>query len=153
MTRKTFFPATLTIGLLLALAACTPFTEIKGDPDTLSKLNGDWLVKYVAGKPLATMAKEPQLIFDTAHGTLSGFDGCNPIKGPFTFEGGRLKARIASGRLACSSDAAKQASTAIQDLFTNGAQVVETSLFKGHILMLRNGTSEIRLSPTAAYVK
>lgn len=141
------------LGVMMALTACTPFTRIQGDADTLSKLNGDWLVKYVAGKPLATMAKEPQMIFDTAHGTISGFDGCNPIRGPYTFEGGRLKAKIASGRMACTSDAAKQASAAINDLLTNGAEVVETSLLKGHVLMLRNNNAEIRLWPTAASVK
>ena len=47
------------LGVMMALTACTPFTRIQGDTDTLSKINGDWLVKYVAGKPLAHMAKEP----------------------------------------------------------------------------------------------
>ena len=93
------------------------------------------------------------MTFDTAHGTISGFHGCNPIRGPYTFEGSRLKAKIASGRMACTSDAAKQASAAINDLLTNGAEVVETSLLKGHVLMLRNNNAEIRLWPTAAYVK
>ena len=153
MNAKKIIRSSIGLGVVIALTACTLFTRIQGDADTLPKLNGDWLVKYVAGKPLAPMAKEPQMVFDTAHGTISGFDGCNPIRGSYTFEGGRLKAKIASGRLACTSDAAKQASAAINDLLTNGAEVVETALMKGHVLMLRNGTAEIRLAPTAAFVK
>ena len=81
------------------------------------------------------------MIFDTARVTISGFDGRNPIPGPYTFKGGRLKAKIASGRMAYTSDAAKQASAAINDLL------------KGHVLMLRNGTTEIRLAPKAVYIK
>ena len=29
------------LGVVMALAACTPFTRIQGDAETLSKLNGD----------------------------------------------------------------------------------------------------------------
>jgi hypothetical protein len=47
--------------------------------------------------------------------------------------------------MACTSDAAKQVSGAINDLLSSGAEVVETALFKGHVLMMRNTSSEIRL--------
>lgn len=57
---------------------------------------------------------------DTAKGTVTGFDGCNRRNGTFTFDVGRLKAKTATTRMACASNAARQASTAIGDLLGNG---------------------------------
>ena len=135
------------LGSATLLAACTPFTRVTGDSKTLAKIDGNWTVRYLGGKELDAALK-PEINFDTAKGTVSGFDGCNRFNGTFAFEGGLLKARTAGTRMACPSEAARQASAAIADLFANGAEVVETSMYSANVLMMKNASSELRLIPT-----
>lgn len=135
------------LGSATLLAACTPFTKVTGDGATLGKIEGKWTVRYVGGKELDPAVK-PEIAFDTAKGTVGGFDGCNRFNGTFTFDGGVLKAKTAGTRMACTSDAARQASAAISNLFANGAEVVELSMYGTQVLMMRNESSEIRLLPT-----
>lgn len=134
----------------MLLSACSPFTRITGGSDTVGKLDGEWAVMYVAGKKLEGV--RPELKFDSSARTVSGFDGCNRINGTFTFDGDRLRARTASTRMACTSDAARQASREINDVLSNGSEVVEVSMGQGRVLMMRNSTAEIRMGPSQ-YVK
>lgn len=135
------------VGSATLLAACTPFTKVTGDGKTLARIDGSWTVRYVGGKEIDPALK-PEIAFDTAKGTVSGFDGCNRFNGTFTFEGGLLKARTAGTRMACPSEPARQASAAIADLFANGAEVVETSMYAANVLTMKNASSELRLIPT-----
>lgn len=137
------------VGSATLLAACTPFTKIGGDGQTLAKIDGRWTVRYVGGKELDPAVK-PEIAFDAAKGTVSGFDGCNRFNGTFAFEGGLLKAKTAGTRMACTSEPARQASAAIGDLFTQGAEFVEVSMYGAQVLMMRNASSEIRLIPSPA---
>lgn len=123
------------LGSATLLAACSPFTKVTGDGMTLAKIDGYRTVRYLAGKELDATLK-PEINFDTAKGTVSGFDGCNRFNGTLTFEGGLLKARTAGTRMACPSDAARQVSAAIAGLFANGAEVVETSMYSANMLMM-----------------
>lgn len=134
------------LGAATLLSACNPFTRIEGDGKALAKLDGDWTVTWVAGKEIDGV--KPQLVFDTAKRTVTGNDGCNSINGTFSFDAGRLKAKTTSTRKACPNDAAKAASAEIANLFTNGAEVVEVSLGKGHVVMMRNDSAEIRMIPS-----
>jgi heat shock protein HslJ len=129
----------------LLVSACTPFTRFEGDSKTLAKLDGNWTVKYVAGKQIHEVS--PKINFDTAKGTLTGHDGCNHINGKFTFDSGLLKSNVATTRMACPNDVARAASAEIHNLLTNGAEVVEIAIGKGHVLMLKNEAAEIRLIP------
>ena len=137
------------VATAVALSSCTPFTRVSGDGSTLARLDGSWTVKYVAGKELQGVSQAPELVFDTDKGTVTGFDGCNRLNGTFTFDGGRLKAKTATTRMACPNDAARQASAAVADLLGNGAEVVEVALGQGRVLIIKNASSEIRLVPSA----
>jgi len=140
----------VTIALLggaTLIAACSPFTKVTGDAAALGKIDGKWTVRYVGGKELDPAVK-PEIDFDTAKRAVAGFDGCNRFSGTFTFDGGLLKATTAGTRMACTSEPARQASAAIGDLFAKGAEVVELSMFGGHVLMMRNASFELRLMPT-----
>lgn len=133
-------------GAAMLLSACSPFTKITGSPDTVARLDGEWAVMYVAGKKLEGV--RPELKFDSAQRTVTGFDGCNRINGSFTFEGDRLQAKTASTRMACPSEAARQASAEIAELLTHGAEVVEVAMGEGRVLMLKNAKAEIRMGPS-----
>lgn len=137
------------VAAAVALSACTPFTRVSGDSSMLGKLDGNWTVKYVASKELQGVSPAPELVFDTAKGTVTGFDGCNRLNGTFTFDGGRLKEKTATTRMACPNDAAHPASAAVADLLGNGAEVVEVALGQGRVLLVKNASSEIRLVPSA----
>ncbi len=50
--------------------------------------------------------------------------------------------------LACTNDAARGVSQQMANLFSNGADVVETSLYGAHVLMLKNSSAELRLGPS-----
>lgn len=136
------------------LGACTPFTKIDGsDPSALSKLDGSWTVINTGGTEVKGMDPEAVIVFDTAGSTVSGFDGCNNFKGTFTFEGGRLKAKVAGTRKACTSDMARTISGRISDLFAQGAEAVDTSFMGANVLMLKNDNGDIRMAPTAVLEK
>lgn len=137
-------------GALALLAACTPFTKVTGEGSTVDKMKGDWVVMWAGGKKLEQPGLRPELNFDPSRNAVSGFDGCNRFTGTYAFEGGRLKARTAGTRAACPNDAARLVSTQMADLLANGAEVVEVSMMQGHVLMLRNAQSELRLGPAAA---
>ncbi len=145
MRSNRFIAVVLVLGSVMALSSCTPFTKIAGNSETLGKLEGSWVVKYVAGKELEGV--RPELTFDTAKGALTGFDGCNRLNGTFAFEADRLKAKTAATRMACPNEAARQASAAINDLINNGAEVIETAIYGVRVLMMRNASAEIRMWP------
>lgn len=141
-------------GLLAACSAMTPFTKIDGStPSALSRMEGSWTVINTGGTKLEGMQPPAVIVFDTSAGTVTGFDGCNEFKGPYTFERGLLKARVASTRRACSSDQARAVSQRIADLFRNGAEVVDTSFMGAHVLMLKNAAGDVRMGPTAVVEK
>ena len=133
-------------GAAMFLTACSAFTKSTGSPDTVAKLDGVWAVTHVAGKKLEGV--RPELKFDFAQRTVSGFDGCNRFGGSFTFEGERLQAKTVSTQMACTNDAARQASAEIAELLVNGAEVVDVAMDEGRVLMLKNAKAEIRMRPS-----
>ena len=78
----------------------------------------------------------------------SGIDGCNDFKGSYSFDQGLLKAKVSSTRRACTSDMARTISARLGDLFTKGAEVVDTSFMGAHVLMLRNAGGDVRMGST-----
>lgn len=97
---------------------------------------------------LEGVSPRPTIVFNTSDGSVSGFDGCNNFKGTYTLQGGRLKAKVAGTRKACPSDVARGVSEQINNLFSNGAEVVETSFMGAHVLMLKNNAAELRIAPS-----
>ncbi len=68
-----------------------------------------------------------------------------PIRGTYSFVGGQLKAKVSGTRMACPGETAKAVSKQMANLFTKGAEVVETSFMGAHVLMLKNSSAELRL--------
>jgi heat shock protein HslJ len=142
-------------GIALALAAfvaacgaATPFTKIDGtDSAALSKLDGSWVVINTGGTDVQSMNPPATMTFDTAARTVSGFDGCNDFNGSYTFEDGRLRANVAGTRRACTSDAARTVSARINNLFTEGAEAVDTNFMGAEVLMLANDNGDVRMAP------
>jgi len=139
--------------IMLGATACTPFTKIQGDDKAEAKMNGSWSVMYVGKNKLEGVEPLPTIVFDTANNSISGFDGCNNFKGTYTFDNGYLKASVAGTRMACRSDAARNASGQVANLFENGAEVVEVSIARGYGLVMRNGSAELSLGPTDVLTK
>jgi heat shock protein HslJ len=136
------------------LGACTPFAKIDGtNPSAVSRIDGSWTVNNAGGTKIEGMDPLAVIVFDTAGGAVSGFDGCNNFKGTYTFEEGRLKAKVAGTRKACTSDTARTISARIGNLFTEGADVVETAMFGARVIMLTNANGDVRMAPTAVLEK
>lgn len=149
-------PATVlaTAILLGACSSMTPFTKIDGsDPAVVSKMNGSWTVMNTGGTKVEGLNPPATVVFDTGSRTVSGFDGCNDFRGTYSFERGQLKAMVRSTRRACTSDMARTISARINDLLSQGAEVVDTSLMGAHVLMLRNAGGDVRMGPTGALQK
>lgn len=137
------------------LGACaTPFTKIDGsDAAAMSKMNGSWTVINTGGTKVEGLNPPATVVFNTGDRSVSGFDGCNDFKGTYSFDHGLLKANVTSTRRACTSDMARTVSARINDLFTNGAEVVETTFMQADVLMLKNANGDVRMGPTAAVNK
>lgn len=139
------------LAILLLAGACSnvlPFTKIDGtDPAALAKLDRRWVVLNTGGTDVQAMDPPATMVFDTAAGTVSGFDGCNEFDGTFTFEQGRLEADVSSTDQACTSDTASDVSSTINDLFTQGAEVVDTEFMAAEVLMLTNDSGDVRMAP------
>jgi len=146
--------AVLAVGGLLAACSgtsprLTPFTKIDGsDPLVLAKMEGSWTVINTGGNKVEGMTPPAVIVFDTRASSVSGFDGCNNFRGSYVFEQGRLKARVQSTRRACTSDQARMVSTRINDLFAQGAEVVDTAFMNANVLMLKNADGDVRMGPT-----
>lgn len=140
--------AILTCSVVMGITACTPFTKVQGDDKSIAKIDGAWTVLWSGGAKLEGVTPKPTIIFNTSDNSVSGFDGCNNYKGTYSFVDGQLKAKVAGTRMACPNDAAKAVSAQMSDLFTNGAEVVETSFMRAHVLMLKNNTAELRVGPS-----
>jgi heat shock protein HslJ len=135
----------LACSVVMSMAACTPFTKVQGDDKTVAKINGSWTVIHSGGEKLEGVDPKPTIIFNTSNNTISGFDGCNNYKGSYSFTDGKLRAKVASTRMACTSDVARAVSEQMADLFSNGADVVEVSIYGQHVIMLKNNSSDLRL--------
>jgi hypothetical protein len=48
--------------------------------------------------------------------------------------------------MVCPNQAARAVSEQMASLFTNGAEVVDTSFMGAHVLMLKNSSAELRLA-------
>lgn len=146
--------AVLAIGGLLAACSgtsprLTPFTKIDGsDPSVLAKMDGSWTVINTGGNKVEGMTPPAVMVFDTRGASVSGFDGCNDFRGSYTFEQGRLTARVQSTRRACTSELARTVSTRINDLLAQGAEVVDTAFMGANVLMLKNANGDVRMGPT-----
>jgi heat shock protein HslJ len=135
----------LACSIMIIMAACSPFTKIQGDDKTAAMIDGSWTVMWSGGAQLEGVDPTPNIIFNTSDNTVSGFDGCKNYKGTYSFVGGQLKAKVSGTRMACPSETAKAVSKQMANLFTNGAEVVETSLYGAHLLRLKNSSAELRL--------
>lgn len=127
----------------------TPFTRIDGsDPAVIAKLDGSWTVINTGGTKVEGMNPPAVVVFDTRSKAVTGFDGCNDFKGSYSFDQGLLKAKVSSTRRACTSDMARTISARLGDLFTQGAEVVDTSFMGAHVLMLKNAGGDVRMGST-----
>lgn len=134
--------------VMIAAAACTPFTKVQGDDKTAAMINGSWTVLWSGGAKLEGVTPKPTIVFNTSGKSVSGFDGCNNFKGTYSFVGAQLKANVAGTRMACPNETARAVSAQMANLFTNGAEVVETSFMGAHVLLLKNSSAELRLGPS-----
>jgi heat shock protein HslJ len=132
----------------IGVAACTPFTKIQGDDKTAGKIDGSWTVLWSGGAELKGVDPKPTITFNTSDKSVSGFDGCNNFKGNYSFVDGQLKAKVAGTRKACPNETARAVSNQMANLFTNGAEVVESSFMGAHVLLLKNSSAELRLGPS-----
>jgi heat shock protein HslJ len=135
--------------LLGACSSMTPFTRIDGtNAALLPKIDGSWTVMNAGGTKVEGVSPPATIVFDTTTHSVSGYDGCNDFRGSYAFEQGRLKATVAGTRRACAGEMARMVSARINDLFTQGAEVVETHFMSANILMLRNANGDVRMGPT-----
>ena len=140
--------------LLGACSGLTPFTRIDGsNAALLPKMNGSWTVINTGGTKVEGVDPPPTIVFDTATRSVSGFDGCNDFRGSYAFDQGRLKASVAGTRRACTSEMARTVSARMADLFSQGAEVVETHFMSANVLMLRNAGGDVRMGPTQVLQK
>lgn len=149
-------PATLlaAAALLGACSSMTPFTKLDGsDPAALSKMNGSWTVMNTGGTKVEGMNPPATIVFDTSSRSVSGFDGCNDFKGSYSFDRGLMKANVAGTRRACTSDMARTISARINDLFAQGAEVVDTTFMGASVLMLKNANGDVRMGSTSELQK
>lgn len=143
-----------TASLFGACSSMNPFTKIDGsNASNVSKMNGGWTVINTGGTKVEGLDPPATMVFDTGSRTVSGFDGCNEYRGTYAFEGGQLKAKVSSTRRACTSDMARTVSTRINDLLSQGAEVVDTTFMGANVLMLRNARGDVRMGPTSALQK
>ncbi len=141
-------------GLVGACSSMTPFTRIDGtDPNLVAKMNGSWTVINTSGTKVEDLNPPATIVFNTADRSVSGFDGCNDFKGTYTFERGLLKANVAGTRRACTSQMATTVSNRINDLFRQGAEVVDTTFMSANVLMLKNASGDVRMGPTSVLQK
>ena len=147
-------PLLATAALVGACSSMTPFTKLDGtDPTALSKINGSWTVMNTGGTKVEGMDPPATVVFDTGSRSVSGFDGCNDFKGSYSFDRGLMKANLASTRRACTSDMARTISARINDLFSQGAEVVDTTFMGASVLMLKNANGDVRMGSTSALQK
>jgi len=141
-------------GLVGACSSLNPFTRIDGtNASLLSKMEGSWTVLNTGGTKVEGVNPPPTIVFNTADRSVSGFDGCNDFKGSYSFEAGLLKANVADTRRACTSEMANTVSKRINDLFRQGAEVIDTTFMAANVLMLRNASGDVRMGPTSALQK
>lgn len=107
----------------------------------------------MGGTKIEGMDPLPTIVFNTADHSVSGYDGCNDFKGTYAFDGKLMKAKVAGTRRACTSDVARSVSTRIADLLSQGAEVVELSMFGANVLMLKNASGDVRMGPTSVAQK
>lgn len=138
----------LACSIAIGATACTPFTKIKGDDKTAARIDGSWTVLWSGGAKLEGVTPKPTMVFNTGSNSVSGFDGCNNYKGGYSFDGGKLKAKVAGTRMACPNETARAVSEQMANLLTNGAEVVDTSFMGAHVLLLKNSSAELRLGPS-----
>ena len=133
--------------LILTLAACASVAQIQGESSSVAKLDGSWRVYWGAGSELQGLSPLPSMVFNTADGSISGYDGCNTFRGRYTFQGGRLTAEVASTRKACLGETAHRISEQIHLLFSRGAEVAESTYMGARVVVMINGAAEIRMVP------
>jgi hypothetical protein len=128
--------------LMTSMVACSPFTKIQGDDKKEIKLNGSWTAIYSGAEKLEGVAPKPTIIFNTGNNSISGFDGCNNFQENYAFADGKLRAEVTSARMAWSSDVARGVSEQMANLFSNGAEVIEVSIYGQHVIMLKNSSAD-----------
>ena len=64
-----------------------------------------------------------------------------------------MKANVAGTRRACTNDMARTISARISDLFSQGAEVVDTSFMGASVLMLKNANGDVRMGSTSELQK
>lgn len=140
---------------LALLAGCAPFTKIQNDAQSSSKIEGSWTVLYKGKIKIENLPRSPVVIFDTQKHLVSGFDGCNNFHGSYVIEGGQIKARLASTRMACPGEMQRAVSSTLYQLFDQGAELVAVNFMSAKVLLLRNKAinAELRMGATEQLVQ
>lgn len=132
---------------LILLVGCAPFSSIKRNEPPKSSIDGHWAVLNNGQSKIENLPRPPVVVFDTRNHSVYGFDGCNEFRGNYVLEGGQIKARLATTRMACFGETPQAVSTTLHRLFDQGAEIVEVS---PKTLLIRNKTmgAELRLGST-----
>ncbi|NGX14780.1 META domain-containing protein [Wenzhouxiangella sp. XN24] len=149
MKFRTSMATAVLLGGALLLSGCNPFTRID-EGAAMKGLDGTWTVAFIAGEEIKDKSVVPTITIDSGNSTLSGHNGCNTFRGRYSFEDGKLKARLAETRMACPNDVATAASNEIRTVLDEGAEVVKVEMGVGRVLMFKSESAELRLFPPEA---
>lgn len=132
-----------------ALTACMTVSTVQGEGVVETKIQGNWTVIH-DGTARVELNPPAIVLFEAGSNRVSGFDGCNTFRGDYVFDGGLIKARLVSTRMACKDGVASAVSATLHKLFTQGAEVAEREMMGVMVLTLRNKSAgaELRMSST-----
>ncbi|EKP0260211.1 META domain-containing protein [Aeromonas sobria] len=130
---------TVVIGLLLG--GCVSHLD---SPAALSKMQGDWHVKRLDKAPVDEAGA--YLTVNSQTGMLSGFDGCNQVRGPVRVEDSKWFAFLAGTRKACPNAQAEQVSAALHQGFVAGMKVGSISM-GATVMVMTGGGHQVGLAP------
>jgi heat shock protein HslJ len=91
----------ISLALMLVMTGCSGLPRASSGPvDSVTQ--GTWVLQSVGGSSVTDMAEHlPSLRFGS-DGAVSGFDGCNRVRGGYSTDGQMLSFRgVASTRMAC----------------------------------------------------
>lgn len=106
------------------------------------ELVGEWTLKQLNDKPLASAGRVPVLRFDPENNRISGNNGCNQITGSFTHTAKTISfGQLASTRMACPESPEQEVNAALAAgpfKYSLNANVL-TLTTKGLVLVLERG--------------
>lgn len=123
---------------LVLLAACAPVAPIQNQAQSEPRIEGRWTVLHHGKTKIENLPRMPFVVFDTQKHQVSGFDGCNHFHGHYVFEGGQIKAKLVSTRMACLGATESALSSTLHQLFDQGAEVISFNEMSAKVLLIRN---------------